>query len=240
MNDAGQIVGGYSVGSSGFAGYLYSGGVFTTIAAPWDVQNGTTVNGINNAGVLVVNGFDALGNTRNSLGTPVYLPEPGNPGPGFNFDFSVVAGETYYIDPAVATGYTYSVGAGNPAFASVILPAGIGDNLFELWLPDGVGFVDSGFGLTGGIPFDFLTHGFANGLTEFQIRGIETSAFLDPNDALPLPTGLTFVGNGSFTGSMAALTANVPEPGTLALLGVAMAGLAWRRGKPPLPARAEL
>jgi hypothetical protein len=169
-----------------------------------------------------------------ALPSNIYLPIVAN-GPGgipiYNFNMVVTGGQTYYIDPQVATGYTFEDGANDPAFASVVLPTGIGDNTFDLWLFNGSIFVDSGFDLTGGVPFDFLTHGFANGLTEFQIRGIETSAGVDLNNPLAFVTGLTFVGDGTFTGTMTPLEATVPEPSTIALIGVAFAGLGWRRRK---------
>ena len=40
----------------------------------------------------------------------------------FNFDFEVSEGEDYVIDPFVAIGYEYVVGAGDPLFESVMIP----------------------------------------------------------------------------------------------------------------------
>jgi probable HAF family extracellular repeat protein len=46
INAAGQIVGNYNDSSGGLHGFLYSGGVYTTIDAPLGAQ-GTVVYGIN-------------------------------------------------------------------------------------------------------------------------------------------------------------------------------------------------
>src|SRR5262249_15623015 len=50
----------------------------------------------------------------------------------YKFNITVVPGQTYYIDPAVAIGYDYQIGEGNPTFLSVVLPAGIGDGLYNI------------------------------------------------------------------------------------------------------------
>jgi hypothetical protein len=57
---------------------------------------------------------------------------------------------------------------------------------------------------------------------------------------LAFVTGLTFVGGGSFTGTMTPITAQVaavPEPAAFGLLGSALAGLGffafWRHRPPP-------
>ena len=44
----------------------------------------------------------------------------------YQFDITVQAGQTYYLDPTVAVGYVFQTGAGNPNFSSVVLPTGIG------------------------------------------------------------------------------------------------------------------
>ncbi len=152
-------------------------------------------------------------------------PEPSTGlGPTYQFTaLGIRAGQPIFIDPFVAIGYKYAIGAGNPNFESVTLPA-VGDNLFILSFLLGQSPISEQ--LAANIQF-FFPQG---GVSAFDVTGIETSAMLDPNNVTAFITGLTFVADGDFTGTMIPLIADVPlgpvpEPATLVLLGTTLAGL---------------
>ncbi|MGH9553613.1 MAG: PEP-CTERM sorting domain-containing protein, partial [Terriglobales bacterium] len=148
------------------------------------------------------------------LSTPI-LPVSITADGGFAFDVPVVGDIPIFIDPAVAVGYHYAVGAGNPLFADVTLPTGIGDSMYTL------SFDGQSFTLAGGVNFDFTKY-FTGGVEAFDVTGIETSAGLDPRNTSAFPTELTFVASGDFTGTMTPITLTVPEPTTLVLLSIGL------------------
>lgn len=161
----------------------------------------------------------------------VFLPTlvPGAQ-PFYKFNVQgIIAGQTIFVDPLVAVGYTYQISAGDPNFRSVTLPTGIGDNLFDLFLFDfalGI-YVDSGIDLVGGLEHFFG----ALGIDRFSIRGIETSAGLDPNNTLAFITGLSFVADGQFTGTMTPLILAVPEPSIIGLFALGLVAFGFSRRK---------
>ena len=180
-----------------------------------------------------------------SGGAPVFLPNLDENGV-FNFDFDVEEAVPVVLDPFVAIGYDYEIGAGNPLFATISLPD-VGDGVFDLFLYDLLGnLFDSGLDLLAGDVLDFATLGtiagvdYSAGASRFGIRGIEAGAGLDPSDTSAFMTTVTFASSGAFTGTMTPVTvfvddAAVSEPGSLLLMALAFLGFAAasRRGNAP-------
>jgi hypothetical protein len=153
----------------------------------------------------------------------VALPTVSNGVYHFNVQ-GVGPGSITFIDPEVAIGYDYAIGAGDPNFASVLLPD-IGDGVFTLEYTDAGGA--HSVTVEDGAQY-FFGQG---GVSGFRVGGIEASAGLDPANTTAFITGLTFTADGSFTGTMTPITITVvPEPATLALMtaGLLLVGAATR------------
>ncbi len=192
-------------------------------------KDGTSTN-LLNSNIAAISRYYADFSPGSAGGFPVNLPVTLSSG-AYQYNITVVAGQTYYVDPKVATGYDFQIGSGDPDFKSVVLPKGIGDGLYDIF---GVGADGTATLLAhnwaGGATFDFA----GAGVSEFRVGGIEATAGLDPADPTAFVTGLSFEGSGVFTGTQTPLVTDVsavPEPdsGALMLLGMAMAGAGYCR-----------
>jgi hypothetical protein len=135
-----------------------------------------------------------------------------------------------FIDPDVAIGYHYAIGATGPNFQSLLLP-NVGDGEYMLDYSDGNGA--HSVSLLHDQQFFFAS----GGVSAFTVTGIETSAMLDPTNGTAFITGLTFAASGEFIGTMTPITTfiavGVPEPQTYALMlaGLGVVGFMARRRK---------
>jgi MYXO-CTERM domain-containing protein len=156
----------------------------------------------------------------------------------YTFNLPVTEGQPAYIDPLVATGYLYQIGAGNPNFASVTPVSVIGSGSYQIYTLNGQGNYVFAANISAGSTFTFS----GGGVSSFEIVGIPASANIDPANASAFITGLTFAGGGTFTGTMTPLTSNSssasgdttdgPIPSwALGVLGLGLLGVASRRAK---------
>jgi len=204
INDFGVITGFTTLAGGRSMAFVGTSAGYELLNIPGAVESAG--QGINNAGQIVGLWFDAAENVHGFIATPASLPTGTTTGGAYTFSVSVVPNVTIFIDPAVSLGFDYEIGAGDPKFASVQLPIGIGDNRYTLIVHG------KAFALAGGESFDFAAHGFANGVAQFRVVDIEASAELDPNNAAAFPTGLRFTVAGMFTGTMTPLCSSKSAP----------------------------
>jgi hypothetical protein len=202
INNAGEIAGQYGDANGHYHGFVVdpTHTQFTEINAPGAVN--TQVFGINNLGQATV-ASDAGGfiwsPTATTTTTDVLLPITLAPGE-FRFQFAVTMGVAYYVGLQASGGYDYLTAAGNPNFSRVTIPHGISVDDLQLWVCDGSHHCsNTGHELEGGSSFNFLTHGWPNGVSEFALIGAAGSGHsLSP---VAFVTGVQFVADGHFTGT---------------------------------------
>ena len=150
--------------------------------------------------------------------SPINLPVETQKGV-YTFKMDVQQGVPYLLDPLIAIGYDFTVGTGDSLFASVLLPD-LGNFIYDIYLWSGSQWVleDSVAALT---RFDFD----GGGVDRFRILGIDPALGLNPFSPTAFVTELTFAGSGRFTGTMKAITAEIPEPETLLLMCIGLMGL---------------
>ncbi len=205
INDTGLITGFMNVGPV-VQGFVGNSGGFQTLMFPG--ADGTFPEAINNAGQVA--GLYHTGGgtvTRGFIATPASMPTGTTAGGAYTFSVAVIPNFPIFIDPPVAVGYDYATGRGDPNFATVRLPIGIGDSLYR------VKAQGRKFTLAGGQLLDFRANGFPDGVDAFRVSCIDVDAMLDPADPEAFPTELTFVAAGQFTGTMKPLTRNSASRG---------------------------
>lgn len=182
----------------------------------------------------------ALGIPGTTAGDPLL---PLDPGAGAPWTFAPVEVSEaamgrvipIWFDPQPSVGYAYDVIAG-PNFRSFVLPTGIGDDAYDLYLTNPAsGMVELALTVSGGEAVDFTTleafgsptPSFPGGVARFEVLGIEPGSGVNLGDPAAFPTGLTFVDAGAPEVRMTP----IPEPGTAAAIaaGLAMLGHHGRR-----------
>lgn len=189
---------------------------------------------------------NAVPPTPGSLEALPLLPNDIDPNGAFVFNIDpddVVEGETIFIDPELAIGYTYSISGA--AFDSVTAPslAAVNDaDGYIVEFTDDSGALVS-FDLTAGQTFLFADGGALGGVDFFSITGIDPALGLEADDATAFVTGVAL---GGVTGDPITIRqlaispaappppSAVPLPPSVLLLGssvFALGALRRRRAK---------
>lgn len=236
-------------GSSTFAGSILVDG--QTVISQGDSFDGGTITRIdidqignfNNSGQFAF--LIEVDNNRHVLvraDPPGASPETAlvptsNPAPGVSeIEVAISNGlgvlAPIFLDPVVATGFTYEVGPGAETFASVLIPTALPGGDADFFVEFDAGGALQSFSLAAGETFDFLSVVPA-GVSSFFIGGIDPGEGVDPDD--PFIAGVTFVA-GDFTSTVTitaqtAVVGEVPLPASawLMVAGLGLCGLAARR-----------
>jgi probable HAF family extracellular repeat protein len=205
INDTGLIAGFTSPPAAASAqSFVGTSSGFETLMVPG--SDDTFAEGINNAG-QVAGLYHAGGVAHGFIATPASMPTGTTSGGAYTFSVAVIPNFPIFIDPPVAVGYDYATGRGDPNFATVRLPIGVGDSSYRVKVRG------RKFTLAGGDLFDFRANGFPDGVDAFRVGCIEVAAGLDPANVEAFPTELTFVAAGRFTGTMKPLARNSASRG---------------------------
>ena len=191
----------------------------------------------------IIQNFQTLGELpQTDIPLLFELPDnvPTTPGEAYSFASTpVIAGQAIVFDPEVATGYEFEIG--NPEdgifFETLLVPGLGGDSEFDLIVFDELGD-EFHFDLLANELFDFTTM-LNFDVTRFLIEGIDVALGLNPLNTSAFPAVISFTGSGNVdltqtpmlttTGGGGTPTASVPEPGTLALFGLGLAGFVFAR-----------